>query len=57
MLSNRATRSGRVRRAKAYVVRTPGSDLAPKSLMEFTAAAVAPHQKIPLVEIIDQVPR
>ncbi|MGZ4548606.1 MAG: AMP-binding protein [Blastococcus sp.] len=42
---------------KAYVVRTPGSDLAPESLMEFVAARVAPHKKIRLVEFIDQVPR
>ncbi|MGZ4621761.1 MAG: AMP-binding enzyme, partial [Blastococcus sp.] len=40
-----------------YVVRTPGSDLAPESLMEFVAARVAPHKKIRLVEFIDQVPR
>jgi acyl-CoA synthetase (AMP-forming)/AMP-acid ligase II len=46
---------------KAFVVLKPGSpldaDSAPAELMSFVAASVAPHKKIRLVEIIDQIPK
>jgi acyl-CoA synthetase (AMP-forming)/AMP-acid ligase II len=42
---------------KAFVVRTPGSDLTEQAVMEFMAAKVAPHKKIRFVEFIDAVPK
>ena len=42
---------------KAFVVRTPGSELSEDAVMDFIAAKVAPHKKIRLVEFIDQVPK
>ncbi len=46
---------------KAFVVLKPGASLdaesAPAELMSFVAASVAPHKKIRLVEIIDQIPK
>src|SRR5918997_1939013 len=46
---------------KAFVVLKPGSPLAPadapEELMGYVAARVAPHKKIRLVELIDQIPK
>jgi acyl-CoA synthetase (AMP-forming)/AMP-acid ligase II len=42
---------------KAFVVRTPGSELTDDAIMAFMAEKVAPHKKIRLVEFIDQVPK
>ena len=46
---------------KAFVVLKPGAPLdaesAPAELMSFVAAGVAPHKKIRLVEITDQIPK
>jgi acyl-coenzyme A synthetase/AMP-(fatty) acid ligase len=42
---------------KAFVVRTPGSELTEQAVMEFMAAKVAPHKKIRFVEFIDAVPK
>jgi acyl-CoA synthetase (AMP-forming)/AMP-acid ligase II len=42
---------------KAFVVRTPGSQLTEDGVMEYIAGKVAPHKKVRLVEFIDQVPK
>ncbi|HEY4624442.1 MAG TPA: 4-coumarate--CoA ligase family protein, partial [Blastococcus sp.] len=42
---------------KAFVVRTPGSELTEAAVKEFMAAKVAPHKKIRFVEFIDEVPK
>src|SRR3954453_4762728 len=42
---------------KAFVVRTPGSQLSEEAVMEFIAAKVAPDKKIRVVEFIDAVPK
>jgi acyl-CoA synthetase (AMP-forming)/AMP-acid ligase II len=42
---------------KAFVVRTPGSELAEDAVMEYVAGKVAPHKKVRLVEFIEQVPK
>ena len=42
---------------KAFVVRTPGSELSADAVMSYMAEKVAPHKKIRLVEFIDQVPK
>ena len=42
---------------KAFVVRTPGSELSEDAVMEYVAGKVAPHKKIRLVEFIEQVPK
>jgi acyl-CoA synthetase (AMP-forming)/AMP-acid ligase II len=42
---------------KAFVVRTPGSQLTEDAVIEYMAGKVAPHKKIRLVEFIDQVPK
>ena len=42
---------------KAFVVRTPGSELSGDAVMSFMAEKVAPHKKIRLVEFIEQVPK
>jgi acyl-CoA synthetase (AMP-forming)/AMP-acid ligase II len=42
---------------KAFVVRTPGSEVTEDAVMAYMAEKVAPHKKIRLVEFIDQVPK
>jgi acyl-CoA synthetase (AMP-forming)/AMP-acid ligase II len=42
---------------KAFVVRSPGSELTEKAVMEYMAGKVAPHKKIRFVEFIDAVPK
>jgi acyl-CoA synthetase (AMP-forming)/AMP-acid ligase II len=42
---------------KAFVVRTPGSELSEDAVMDFIAGTVAPHKKIRVVEFIEQVPK
>jgi acyl-CoA synthetase (AMP-forming)/AMP-acid ligase II len=42
---------------KAFVVRTPGSELSEDAVMAYMAEKVAPHKKIRLVEFIEQVPK
>jgi acyl-CoA synthetase (AMP-forming)/AMP-acid ligase II len=42
---------------KAFVVRTPASELTEQGVMDFMGAKVAPHKKIRLVEFIEQVPK
>jgi acyl-CoA synthetase (AMP-forming)/AMP-acid ligase II len=42
---------------KAFVVRTPGSELSEDAIMTFMAEKVAPHKKIRFVEFIEQVPK
>jgi acyl-CoA synthetase (AMP-forming)/AMP-acid ligase II len=42
---------------KAFVVRTPGSELTADAVMDYMAGKVAPHKKIRAVEFIEQVPK
>jgi acyl-CoA synthetase (AMP-forming)/AMP-acid ligase II len=42
---------------KAFVVRSPGSELTEEAVMEYMAGKVAPHKKIRFVEFIDAVPK
>ncbi|TFV78619.1 4-coumarate--CoA ligase family protein [Blastococcus sp. CT_GayMR20] len=42
---------------KAFVVRTPGSELTEEAVMAYMAEKVAPHKKIRFVEFIDTVPK
>ncbi|THA32098.1 4-coumarate--CoA ligase family protein [Streptomyces sp. A1277] len=42
---------------KAYVVRTPGTDLTADALMAWVAERVAPYKKVRRVEFTDAVPR
>ena len=42
---------------KAFVVRTPGSELSEDAVMAYMAEKVAPHKKIRFVEFIEQVPK
>ncbi|MGY1752228.1 4-coumarate--CoA ligase family protein [Blastococcus sp. SYSU D01042] len=42
---------------KAFVVRSPGSELTEEAVMAYMAEKVAPHKKIRFVEFIDVVPK
>jgi acyl-CoA synthetase (AMP-forming)/AMP-acid ligase II len=42
---------------KAFVVRSPGSELTEEAVMSYMAEKVAPHKKIRFVEFIDTVPK
>ncbi|MGY1813902.1 4-coumarate--CoA ligase family protein [Blastococcus sp. SYSU D00820] len=42
---------------KAFVVRSPGSEITEDAVMAFMAERVAPHKKIRFVEFIEQVPK
>ncbi|WP_353113774.1 AMP-binding protein [Microbacterium sp.] len=42
---------------KAYVVVQPGADLTADDVMAFVASKVAPHEKVRIVEFIDQIPK
>ena len=42
---------------KAFVVRSPGSELTEDAVIEYMAGKVAPHKKIRFVEFIDTVPK
>ncbi|WP_431682890.1 4-coumarate--CoA ligase family protein [Kitasatospora sp. KL5] len=44
-------------RPKAFVVRTPGSDLTGAQVQEYVAAQVAPYKKVRAVEFLDAVPK
>jgi acyl-CoA synthetase (AMP-forming)/AMP-acid ligase II len=42
---------------KAFVVRSPGSEIDEQGVMDYAAARLAPHKKIRAVEFIEQVPK
>jgi acyl-CoA synthetase (AMP-forming)/AMP-acid ligase II len=42
---------------KAFVVRSPGSELTEEAVMAYMAGKVAPHKKVRYVEFIDAVPK
>jgi len=42
---------------KAFVVRQPGAELDAEGVMAHVAAHVAPHEKVRVVEFIDQIPK
>jgi acyl-CoA synthetase (AMP-forming)/AMP-acid ligase II len=42
---------------KAFVVRTPGSQITAEEVQAYAAQRLAPHKKIRLVEFIEQVPK
>jgi acyl-CoA synthetase (AMP-forming)/AMP-acid ligase II len=42
---------------KAFVVRSPGSEISEEDVMAYMTEHVAPHKKIRLVEFLEQVPK
>jgi acyl-coenzyme A synthetase/AMP-(fatty) acid ligase len=42
---------------KAFVVRSPGSEIDEQGVKDYAGARLAPHKKIRLVEFIEQVPK
>jgi acyl-CoA synthetase (AMP-forming)/AMP-acid ligase II len=42
---------------KAFIVRTPGSEITAEAVQAYCAERLAPHKKIRLVEFIEQVPK
>jgi acyl-coenzyme A synthetase/AMP-(fatty) acid ligase len=42
---------------KAFIVRTPGSEISEQEVMDYAGTRLAPHKKIRAVEFIEQVPK
>src|SRR4051812_38522246 len=42
---------------KAFVVRSPGSEISEQEVMDYAGSRLAPHKKIRAVEFIEQVPK